>query len=102
MDVVEGLSESVRLDWSGDVDLDDGSLQLQYETYITRLNFLKGLRLKDHTHLIQELQLIQELKQVKACIIKCLNSLMHKLAYTIEVNWGHSIDPSVIRIFKFC
>ena len=76
MDVVEGLSESVRLDWSGDVDLDDGSLQLQYETYITRLNFLKGLRLKDHTHLIQELQLNQE-------DLMCDLASIHKCEYDI-------------------
>ena len=29
-DVIPGLTESVRLEWSGDVDLGDGSLQKQH------------------------------------------------------------------------
>ena len=33
VDVVEGLGESTRMEWSGDVDLDDGQLQQQYEAY---------------------------------------------------------------------
>ena len=28
-----GLKESTKMEWSGDVDLPDGSLQIQYEKY---------------------------------------------------------------------
>ena len=42
-DLVSGLSESVRLEWSGDVDLDDGMLQEMYAAYKHRLNFIEGI-----------------------------------------------------------
>ena len=32
-DIVSGLAESVRDVWNGDVDLNDGSLQHQYQRY---------------------------------------------------------------------
>ena len=38
-DLSKGLKESARLQWSGDVDLNDGSLQKQYKIYRTRLEF---------------------------------------------------------------
>ena len=36
-DITKGLKESVKLKWSGDVDLNDGKLQEQYEQYKKRL-----------------------------------------------------------------
>ena len=36
-DITKGLNESVKLKWSGDVDLNDGKLQEQYEQYKKRL-----------------------------------------------------------------
>lgn len=33
VDVVAGLGESLRLQWSGDVDLNDGELSKQYQLY---------------------------------------------------------------------
>lgn len=36
-DLVKGLKESVKLQWSGDVDLNDGDLQKQYSEYKNRL-----------------------------------------------------------------
>ena len=32
-DVNKGLKESAKLEWSGDVDLSDGSLQERYDRY---------------------------------------------------------------------
>lgn len=37
-DVTEGLMESTKLVWNGDVDLNDGKLLQQYEAYRTRLH----------------------------------------------------------------
>ena len=37
-DVLKGLKESTRLEWSGDVDLADGSIQKQHEKYKQRLD----------------------------------------------------------------
>ena len=35
--------ESVRLEWAGDVDLDDGQLQRMYSAYIQRLTFVQEI-----------------------------------------------------------
>lgn len=58
VDLVPGLGESMRREWSGDVDLNDGSLQEQYNVYIQRLDFIKDLGLdgrKSHSQLLQDL-----------------------------------------------
>ena len=41
VDVVKGLGESMKGDWSGDVDLNDGKLDLLYQEYRRRLDGLK-------------------------------------------------------------
>ena len=43
VDVVSKLGESVRLKWSGDVDLNDGKLSEMYTAYQDRLEFIKGI-----------------------------------------------------------
>ena len=35
--MIKGLKESVKLQWSGDVDLNDGCLHKQYDKYKKRL-----------------------------------------------------------------
>lgn len=45
VDVVKGLFESKRGDWSGDVDLSDGKLQQMVRGMCTRQKFVKGLGL---------------------------------------------------------
>lgn len=39
------LTKSVRLEWSGDVDLGDGSLQKQYDDYLSRIKLDKSIAL---------------------------------------------------------
>ena len=41
-DILKGLGESVNLDWSGDVDMNDGKLQ-EYSRYKERLAFIEAL-----------------------------------------------------------
>lgn len=44
-DVVPGICESVRrLQWSGDVDLNDGTLQIKYSNYRERLRIISVMR----------------------------------------------------------
>ena len=43
VDVVSGISESVRLEWSGDVDLNDGEIQRMREAYLNRLEFIENI-----------------------------------------------------------
>ena len=45
MDVVTGLGDSCDGKWSGDVDLNDGSLQKLFEEYMCRLEFIAELGL---------------------------------------------------------
>ena len=44
-DLIEGLGESTRLDWSGDIDMNDGELQKLYKAYRERLDLIDGLGL---------------------------------------------------------
>ena len=44
-DIVAGLCESLQLKWSGDIDLNDGKVQSDYELYKSRLDFVSGLGL---------------------------------------------------------
>ena len=44
-DLVSGLGESMHLQWSGDVDLNTGNLQQEYESYRSLLNFISSLSL---------------------------------------------------------
>ena len=59
-DLVEGLGESTKLDWSGDVDMNDGQLQQMYKSYRERLDFIGGLgkkNRKDSDVILQDLGL---------------------------------------------
>ncbi len=41
VDVVPGLSESVKLEWSGDVDLNDRVVEKMHAMYMKRLKFIE-------------------------------------------------------------
>ena len=41
VDLVEGLCESERGEWSGNIDLSDGQLQQMFQQYKGRLQFIK-------------------------------------------------------------
>ena len=47
VDVKKGLCESVRGEWSGDVDLNDGKLQKMFSDYQNHLKWIAGLGLDD-------------------------------------------------------
>ena len=42
-DIVQGLGESTRLVWSGDVDLNNGEVEKMYQTYRSLLDFISSL-----------------------------------------------------------
>ena len=64
VDVLHGLGESVRKQWSGDVDLGDGQVKRMHEAYLKRLQFAKQIGLscsleqskEDFMHLVAELE----------------------------------------------
>ena len=45
MDVVKGLCESTKGEWSGDADLNDGKLKLLYQELQDRLKRISGIGL---------------------------------------------------------
>ena len=59
-DVNKGLKESAKLEWSGDVDLSDGSLQEQYDRYKQHLEragtvgLHKESMIQDLTHVVKK------------------------------------------------
>ena len=46
-DLVSRLRESTKLEWSGDIDLNDGQLQKMHENYRRYLTFVSGIGLED-------------------------------------------------------
>ena len=73
-DKVTGLRESVRLEWSGDVDLDTGELQQTYTSYRELLGFVDMIGIGDngqHSTIVSHLQrCLQILKEDKEFILK--------------------------------
>ena len=62
-DIVGGLKESVKLDWSGDVDLNDGKVATLHAEYKSRLKFLQDVGMhprKEHNVMIADLHHLQE------------------------------------------
>ena len=77
-DITKGLKESVKLKWSGDVDLNDGKLQEQYEQYKKRLELAEKAGLKrdkvenDLIELRQDL--VKDLDYINSGkLYKCIN-----------------------------
>ena len=42
-DIVRGLKESVKMEWSGDVELNDGKVAMLHAEYKSRLRFLQDV-----------------------------------------------------------
>lgn len=60
-DINEGLKESTKLQWSGDVDLNDGCLQEQYESYRKRLAFAEQVGLtNEHNETVQQVGVVSD------------------------------------------
>ena len=62
----------MRMEWSGDIDLNNGSLQEQNKTYIHRLDFIKCLGLGERkSYSLQDLAIHQDLADDLCSIGKC-------------------------------
>ena len=84
----KGLKESARGQWSGDVDLNDGSLQKQYESYKTRLEVAAKVGLKGG----------------KEGALKDLNVVKDEISKDIQyVTTGMKVDDLLIVAYiNFC
>lgn len=63
-DITQGLKESTKLEWSGDVDLNDGKLQNQYQAYRARLAFIENIGLEESNETIVKNQLKDVLRDM--------------------------------------
>ena len=62
VDLVEGLCESVRGEWSGDIE-SDGQLQQMFQQYQGRLQFINKIGLderRDHSLILTDVQQVQQ------------------------------------------
>lgn len=59
--MVKGLKESVNLKWSGDVDINDGQLQKQYEEYVSRLESIKKAGLVQECACVELMHLLEDI-----------------------------------------
>ena len=62
-DLVSGLGESVRGEWSRDVDLNDGAVQKLYTDYRQQLDFVTSIGAEgksDHASMKEDLQLLKQ------------------------------------------
>ena len=57
---MEGLCESVKGEWSGDIDLHDGQLQQMFQQYHSRLQFIDKIGLDERHHSLLFTNLQQE------------------------------------------
>ena len=65
--------ESLRHEWSGDVDLGDGQLKALHERYIALLNFVKGIglnRRKPFAEILKDLRQLMGTLQADAEFLK--------------------------------
>jgi hypothetical protein len=65
------LTESVRLEWSGDVDLGDGSLQKQHNYYLLRIKTVKSMNQQLYDS-IQRKNTIDDLQTIMSSLEKDL------------------------------
>ncbi|XP_065917202.1 uncharacterized protein [Dysidea avara] len=82
-DIIKGLKESSRLEWSGDVDLGDGFLQDKYSNYKERLKAAEKVGLCDE-NVVQDLSgtlnaISKDLEFLQAELIKFNNDYSEKL-----------------------
>ncbi len=91
VDVVSGLGESVGGTWSGDVDLNDGKVQM-YTTYTHRLSFVSelGLARRECYEIEKDLLEIEEAHKDDLsflCDGKCSSVRVHTITCTSIQMW---------------
>ena len=62
--------ESLRREWSGDVDLGDGELEQLHQTYMQLISFIQGIGLEKR----KPLQVV-----IQAPVVQTLDSAIHRI-----------------------
>lgn len=73
-DIVEGLKESLKHEWSGDVDLNDGKLAKLHDEYMIRRKFIESVVINDKRGKPSILSDVQKLKKSLESDITFLSS----------------------------
>lgn len=97
-DIKEGLSESMRMTWNGDVDLNDNKLQQAYNQYKQELDFIAGWGMNvmrwslkiwqllgaTHWGTLNSLNQVGTNKRPTICTCTCilLNALLNSLSFS--------------------
>ena len=76
VDLVAGLGESVKGEWSGDVDLGDGRLQEMFKEYQRRLQMIARIGLKDRR---ESSVIVADIKQEYALLGNDLEFLLESM-----------------------
>ena len=85
VDVVPGISESVRKEWSGDVDLADGAINQTHDAYLKRLKSTKNIGLGPRNG---HLQIQQDLIQLELDLTDDISFLSSGKRCVISVLYG--------------
>ncbi len=79
VDIVSGIQESVRQQWFGDVDLDDGKLQEMYQEYMNLVMLVDNIGLgpsRDSSVVISQLsKCLKFLREDKEYLVQGINKL---------------------------
>ena len=119
MDVVKGIRELVRGDWSGDVDLNDGAVNTSFQEYhgVLRETAQIGLgqrrqstaitedltaameNLKDHITFIRQSKLLKVMITVNTSVHTLLLELsILNTAYEEKLSTGHFPEKSMLEL----
>ena len=104
-DLLAGLTESIRLEWSGDEDVDDGEVQKMYMAYRNQLDLIEGIGTdsrSDPPSIVEDLKkclraqiidkefLLKSKLMFKLYTLSCKHMKTRELVYTLmhTVNLG--------------
>ena len=75
--------ESLRREWSGDVDLGDGQLEQLHQTYMQLISFIQGIGLEKR----KPLQVV-----IQAPVVQTLDSAIHRINhYPADKYYGNQL-----------
>lgn len=99
---MEGLSESMRGEWSGDVDRNDGKLQQLFQQYQSRIEFIKTIGLndrRDRSCILSDLLL--EIESLKNNIMEFVSKSMIELLHVSVCDVGMFVPVGVFYMYMY-
>ena len=80
-DLVKGLFESTKGEWSGDVDLNSGQVQKLYRDLVSRLDFIQKMGLGSSVEMKRDLEAIvtNTTEDLKFCLQSKYMCMLHSI-----------------------